>query len=165
MRRARAFIMALLMGLAVGQPVSAQERPSAEALEAARALIEASGASSQFDQMLPLMTAPMTQAFIALAPQRAGEIRQVMAEMLKRFSARKNELIDEMATIHARRLSVEDMREVAKFYQSGAGRRLVEAQPDIVRESVLAGQRWGERIGAELDAEMRRELRKRGVDL
>jgi hypothetical protein len=42
---------------------------------------------------------------------------------------------------------------------------MVEAQPEIIRQSMSAGQIWGQRIGAELDAEMRRELKKRGIDL
>jgi hypothetical protein len=164
-RHVRSLLVAMLLCVAVGQPALAQERASTETLEAARALIEASGAAKQFDQVIPLLTNSMMQAFVSLAPNRAGEIRQVMGELVKRFAERKNELIDQIAEIYAKRMSAEDMREVAKFYQSGAGRRLVEAQPQIVQESFLAGQRWGERIGAEIDAEMRRELKKRGVDL
>ena len=165
MRFARRLLTVLMMCAALGQPALAQQKPSAETLAAARALIVASGSSQQFDQVIPLLTAPLTQSFIALAPQRAKEIRDVMAEMVKRFTERKSELIDQIATIYAQRMSVEDMRDIANFYQSGAGRRLVEAQPDIIRESVNIGQRWGQQIGAEIDAEMRRELKKRGVDL
>lgn len=165
MCRACRFMMAMLFCVALGQSALAQKQPSDDALEAARALIEASGAASQFDQVIPLMTGPMMQAFISLAPQRAGEIREVMAEMVKRFSARKGELIDQIAGIYAKRMSAEDMREVARFYQSEIGRRMVGAQPQILQESFLVGQQWGARIGAEIDAEMRRELRKRGVDL
>lgn len=165
MRRARRLCAALIMCAAVAQPALAQQAPSAEALSAARELMDASGATSQFDQVIPMMMGPMTQAFVALAPQRAAEIREVMAEVVKRVSVRKGELIEQIAAVYAKRMSAEDMREIAKFYQSGAGRRLVEAQPQILQESFMIGQRWGQGIGAEIDAEMRRELKKRGVDL
>jgi hypothetical protein len=138
---------------------------SDEARSAARELMEASGAAKQFDQVIPVLTGQLTQAFIRLAPGRSAEIREVMGELVKRFSQRKAELIDEVALIYAQRMSVDDMRDVTKFYQSGAGRRLVEAQPQILRQSMSVGQAWGQRIGAELDAEMRRELKKRGIDL
>lgn len=185
----RLFIWGLLLG-SVAPPAFAQQQPqrvspeakrvspettrnspaptrqvSPEALRAARALIDASGASSQFDQIMPMMTQPMTQAFVALAPDRAREIRQLMSEMLKRFSARKGELIEQIAVVYAQRMSIEDMRTITRFYSSGAGRRLVEAQPDIMRQSMMIGQVWGQRIGAELEAEMRRELKSRGIDL
>lgn len=160
----RVFITALFCA-AVSQPGLAQQRASPEALSAARELIAATGASTQFDQALPLLTGPLTHAFVSLAPGRASEIRELMAEMVKRFSSRKGELIEQIAGIYAESMSVEDMRGVTAFYQSEVGRRMVEAQPDIMRQSMLAGQTWGQRIGAEIDAEMRRELRKRGIDL
>jgi len=162
---ARRLVTVVLFCAAIGQPALAQQRASPEAMDAARALIEVTGAASQFDQALPLMIAPLTKAFVALAPDRAGEIRELMAEMIKRFSARKSELIDQIAGIYAEKMTIEDMREIAKFYQSDVGRRMVEAQPEIMRQSIIAGQSWGQRIGAEIDAEMRRELKKRGIDL
>lgn len=162
----RCVFIAMLFCAAVSQTALAQQRPPTdEALTAARELMMASGSSKQFDQVIPLLTAQLTQTFVKLAPGRAGEIREVMGELVKRFSERKAELIEQIAVVYAHRMSVDDMREVAKFYQSGAGRRMVEAQPEILRESMSIGQQWGQRIGAELDAEMRRELRKRGIDL
>ncbi len=165
MSLARRLFIAMLFCTALSQPALAQQRASPEAMSAARALIEVTGASAQFDQALPLLTGPLTQAFVSLAPGRAGEIRELMAEMVKRFSSRKGELIEQIAIIYAERMTVDDMRGVTAFYQSEVGRRMVAAQPEIMRQSMLAGQIWGQRIGAEIDAEMRRELRKRGIDL
>jgi hypothetical protein len=163
----RRIAFCLLFAAALAQPAASQQQSPAsdEARAAARELMEASGASVQFDQVIPVLTGHLTQTFVQLAPDRAREIREVMGELVKRFSQRKTELIDEVAVIYAQRMTTEDMREVAKFYRSGAGRRLVEAQPQILRQSMSVGQAWGQRIGAELDAEMRRELKKRGIDL
>jgi hypothetical protein len=165
MSLARRVFIAMLFCAALSQPALAQQRASPEALSAARELIETTGASAQFDQALPLLTGPLMQAFTTLAPDRAGEIRELMAEMVKRFSSRKSELIEQIAVIYAESMSIEDMRGVTAFYQSEVGRRMVAAQPEIMRQSMFAGQTWGQRIGAEIDAEMRRELRKRGIDL
>ncbi len=162
-----AAVFAAMLAAVLAAPALAQQPgpTSDEARTAAHELMKASGAAAQFDQVIPVLTAQLTQTFVQLAPDRAREIREVMGELVKRFSERKAELIDEVALIYAQRMSVDDMREVAKFYQSGAGRRLVEAQPQILRQSMSVGQAWGQRIGAELDAEMRRELKKRGIDL
>jgi hypothetical protein len=162
----KALFAAAFAAVLAGPSLAQEPGPvSDEARSAARELMEASGAAKQFDQVIPVLTGQLTQTFVRLAPDRSVEIREVMGELVKRFSQRKAELIDEVALIYAQRMSVDDMREVAKFYQSGAGRRLVEAQPQILRQSMSVGQTWGQRIGAELDAEMRRELKKRGIDL
>lgn len=158
-------LIAVLLSLAVGHPAVAQPRPSEEAMDAARSFVNASGAAAQFDQVMPLMADQLSKAFRSLAPNRAREIDEAMAEVVKRFISRKSELIDEIAAIYADKLSVEDLREITKFYQTGAGRRMVEALPEVTRRAAAVGQTWGQRIGAEIANEMRRELRRRGIDL
>ena len=165
MSHAGRVLIAALLSVALGYAVAAQQRPSEEAMSAARAFVEASGAAAQFDQVMPLMADQMSKAFRSLAPNRASEIDETMAEVVKRFISRKSELIDEIAAIYADKLSVDDLREITKFYQSGAGRRMVETLPEVTRRAAAVGQTWGQRIGAEIASEMRRELKKRGIDL
>lgn len=165
MSHARRVLVAVLFWFAVGYPAIAQPRPSEDAMAAARAFVDASGAAAQFDQVMPLMADQMTKAFRSLAPGRAREIDETMAEVVKRFITRKSELIDEIAAIYADKLSVDDLREITKFYQTGAGRRMVEILPEVTRRAAAVGQAWGQRIGAEIANEMRRELKKRGIDL
>lgn len=165
MSHARRVLAAVLLSVVVSHVAAAQQRPSADAMAAARAFVEASGAAAQFDQVMPLMADQMSNAFRSLAPDRAREIDETMAEVVKRFITRKSELIDEIAAIYADKLSVDDLRDITKFYQSGAGRRMVESLPEVTRRAAAVGQTWGQRIGAEIANEMRRELRKRGIDL
>jgi hypothetical protein len=165
MSHARRILIAVLLSVAFGDAAAAQPRPSDEAMAVARAFVEASGAAAQFDQVMPLMANQMSKAFRSLAPNRASEIDEAMTEVVKRFISRKSELIDEIASIYADKLSVDDLREITKFYQTGAGRRMVEALPEVTRRAAAVGQTWGQRIGAEIANEMRRELKKRGIDL
>jgi hypothetical protein len=157
----------LLFALAGGSPVRAQATGAAEAdrVAAARELLAVVGAAKQFDQFMPLMTANMTNAFVGLAPHAEKEIKEVMGEMLKRFSQRKDELIQEVARLYAEKLSVEEIAELTRFYSSGVGAKFIALQPELIQRSMLFGQRWGERIGREVEAEARRELKKRGVDI
>jgi hypothetical protein len=165
MSHARRVLAAVLLSVAVSHTAIAQQRPSADAMTAARAFVEASGAAAQFDQVMPLMADQMSKAFRSLAPDRSREIDEAMAEVVKRFITRKSELIEEIAAIYADKLSVDDLRDITTFYQTGAGRRMVEALPEVTRRAAAVGQTWGQRIGAEIANEMRRELRKRGIDL
>lgn len=154
--------------LAAGVPCAVQAQgaaPDRERLVAARELMVAAGSAQQFDQVMPLMTAQMTKAFMALAPQAEKQIQDVMGEMLKRFSARKGELIEEIAGLYARRLTLEELRELTRFYSSGIGAKFVALLPELTQQSMLLGQRWGERIGREIEAEVRIELKKRGVNI
>jgi hypothetical protein len=163
----RRIILSMALVAAFILPALAQ-RPatsSDEARAAARELVEASATAAQFDQAVPLLVREMTQAFLSLAPERAAEIRETMSEISTRFIKRKSELIDEVVRIYADLMTIEDLRAIAAFYKSGAGRRLVLAMPEITRRSTAAGQVWGQLIGQELATEMRSELKKRGIDL
>lgn len=163
----RRVLFSLALVAAFLQPALAQQRPPAsdEALTAARELVEASATAAQFDQVVPLLVRQLTQAFTSLAPDRSKEIREVMDKLTERFLERKAELLGEVVRIYADLMTVEDMREVAKFYQSGAGRRMIVAMPEITRRSSAAGQVWGQMLGQELANEARSELKKRGIDL
>jgi hypothetical protein len=48
-----------------------------------------------------------------------------------------------------------DIKALLTFYQSPAGRRYVQAMPDIQRDSRIAGQRWGLQIAQAIEARLK----------
>lgn len=157
----------LLFVCGVGNPVLAQGTPPVDAarVAAARELMAVAGAAKQFDQVMPLMTANITNAFVSLAPHAEKEIKDVMGEMLKRFSQRKGELIQEIARLYAEKLTLAEIKELTRFYSKGVGAKFIALQPELMQRSMMFGQRWGEQIGREVEAEARRELKKRGINI
>jgi hypothetical protein len=149
-------------GAALAQGTTA---PNRERLVAARELMVVVGSAKQFDTIMPLMTAQMTKAFVGLAPHAEKQIQEVMGEMLKRFSARKGELLEQIAGLFAEKLTVAETRELIRFYSTGVGAKFIAMQPEMMQRSALLGQRWGEKIGREIEVEVRRELKKRGINI
>lgn len=157
----------LLVTLTFAAPAWTQEKPTVDAqrLAAARELMVVAGSARQFDQVMPILTANMTKAFVALAPHAEQPIREIMGELLKRFSDRKGELIDQIAGAYAEKLSLEEIKELTRFYSSGVGAKFIAVMPELMQQSMVLGQRWGESIGREIDEEVRRELKKRGINI
>ena len=149
-------------GAALAQSAPAPDR---ERLAAVRELMVVAGSVQKFDAVMPFMTARMTNAFIELAPHAEKQIQDVMGEMLKRFSTRTSELIEEIAELFAEKLTLEEIRELTRFYSTGVGAKFIAMQPELTQRSLLLSQRWGEKIGREIEAEARRELKKLGVDI
>jgi hypothetical protein len=145
-------------------PFKAQA-PDAARLAAAREMMEVAGVAKQFDELMPLLAQQLSQSFVAVAPEKADEIRQVFAQLPAKFIDRKGELIDQVAGLYAQELSVEELAAVSAFYKSPAGARLLVVQPQIARQSMALGQRWGAQIGREIEQEARKELKKRGIEL
>jgi hypothetical protein len=95
-----------------------------------------------------------------LPAQRAAN-PNIPAAFWDRFAARvRNErgtLIDSLVPIYDRLFNVDELKELLRFYQTPFGKRFIAASPDLARESILAGQRWGFVIGQEIGAQLQRE--------
>lgn len=52
-------------------------------------------------------------------------------------------LVDLLVPIYVRHLTPEDVEELIRFYSSPTGQRFLDRQPQIMQESMAAGERWG----------------------
>src|SRR5262245_19911624 len=74
-------------------PVGAQA-PDPARVSAAREMMQVAGVAKQFDELMPLLVQQLSQSFVAVAPEKADEIRQIFAQLPGRFIDRKGELIE-----------------------------------------------------------------------
>jgi hypothetical protein len=162
--RALAVTAALLALIALPAAGRAQE-PDAARVAAAKELMLVAGVAKQFDEVMPYLTSQLAQSFVAVAPDKANEIREVFAQLAVKFVDRKGELIDQIAVVYAERLAMEELTALVAFYKSPAGMKFIAVQPDIMRQSMTLGQRWGMQLGREIEQEAREELKKRGIPL
>jgi hypothetical protein len=162
--RALAVAALLLAFLALPAPAGAQA-PNADRLAAAKEMMQVAGVAKQFDEVMPLLVRQLSAGFEAVAPDKAGEIRQVFSQLAVKFVDRKGELIDQIAAAYAEALALDELNAIAAFYRSPAGLKFIEVQPRMMRQAMALGQRWGAQLGREIEAEARRELKKRGIDL
>lgn len=160
----RALFIAVTV-LAALSGVSSAQTPDTTRIAAAKQMMELAGSGAQFDQVMPLMSQQMSQAFKNLAPGSATEIDDVFRQLVPKFIARKSELLDQIAALYATEMTLDELNAIVAFYKSPAGAKFSSVQPKILRGSMALGQRWGQKIGEELADEVRRELKKRGIDL
>lgn len=157
-------VLAIGMLLADTRPLQAQQpAPPAEALQAAKDLLASLGSDKQLESMIPLMLQNIRQLIVRQSPQAEKQIDEALASLMTKFTARRGELIDEVAVAYARMVPVEDLKAMTAFFQSPAGQRFVALQPELTRQTMAVGQRWGEKLGREVDMEVQQELKKRGV--
>ena len=56
-------------------------------------------------------------------------------------------LIDSNIKVYDKHLSQDEIKEIIKFYESAAGKKLIEVLPAISQESYNSGEEWGYGIG------------------
>jgi hypothetical protein len=95
-----------------------------------------------------------------LPAQRASNPR-IPAVFWDRFAervrTRRAEFVELLVPIYDQRFSPAELRDLLAFYQSPLGLRLLEVQPDLTRDAMMAGQRWGMRLGAEIGQDLAAE--------
>jgi hypothetical protein len=162
----RALIFGLtVVGAAMAGATAYAQTPDRARIEAAKEMLKVTGAAKQFDEAVPLMFDQLARSFAQLAPHKGKEIREVFEQITPRFLQRKDELIDQIAAVYAAEMNLDDLNAVIAFYKSPVGLRFAGLQPKVMRESMVLGQRWGERLGRELQEEARRELKRRGIEM
>ncbi|MCU0953692.1 MAG: DUF2059 domain-containing protein [Hyphomicrobium sp.] len=157
--------VALVAAFTAGYGLADAKAPPDASLAAAQELIAATGASKQFEAVVPLMVKQLEPILIQMVPGKESEIKEIMALMVERFSERRSEMLDIIAKIYAAKLSEAEMKDLSAFFSKGAGAAFIAKQPEIVTESMAAGQQWGEKIGVEIEQQIRQELEKRGIKI
>ena len=104
-------------------------------LESIKELMKKSGA----DQMGMQMMNKMLPAFKRMTPEAPEEF---WTAMMKEISM--DDMIDKIVPIYQKHLTQQDVSEITAFFESNAEKKLISKQPQIMQESMIAGQQWGE---------------------
>lgn len=64
------------------------------------------------------------------------------------------QLIDSLAAIYATQLSVPDLKELVRFYESPIGQRYASAQTAFEFQSMAMAKRWGARVALDVMREL-----------
>jgi hypothetical protein len=114
--------------------------------EVARRLIAATGAAKVAEQVVSNLMGTFRGVFPNVPPSVWKEMEQ---------SVKGDEMVDLVVPIYAKQLSVEDMEAAIRFYESPAGKRLVNQLPTITQESMAVGKEWGRQIGKRIVEELK----------
>ncbi len=150
--------IALAFGVAFSvAPVAAQEASQSH-LQAARAAVDAIGATDEFDGILPQAAMALKAELIQKNPDQAQLIGRTVDEKALALASRRADLEREAAAAFARGFSEEELVAVSEFYNSEAGRKLIEQGPVVTREVLQAADIWQSGIARDLAVEVAREL-------
>ncbi len=180
---ARSFAAALAACALMALPASAQQRapaplaqaapvpqaaapmPPADHVALARQVVELSGASSSFENVIPAFVEQAKSLFLPTNPDLGRQFNEVGDQLKAEFQPRVNELIQGIAVAYAQRFSMDELRRIQAFYQSAEGQKLVRTIPSIMEETFGRSQQWSQLVTRDIVARFREEFAKRGIRL
>ena len=133
-----------------------------EKLALAREVVRGSGMSRSFEPMLPQLEEQIPIVVTRTRPELAKSVSGVLAQLRPEFDKKGGEMLDIAATIYARRLSEDELKATAAFFDSPAGQRYVEAQPLMLDELVVAMQAWTQETSSYMMKRVQAEMEKKG---
>jgi hypothetical protein len=149
------------MCLLAAAPARAQA-PDPEAVTAARELLTTMRFSDQFKAILPTVIQALKPAIAQNRPEVERDFDAITPLMLDGMSSRVNELGEATAAIYAANFTAAELRDLAAFYRTPTGQKLLQKVPSITQQSMAMGQKFGQSVAGELQGRITEELRKRG---
>lgn len=151
--------------LALAPAVNAQPKPSAAAVAEAQKLITLTGAANLFTPLIAGVVEQAKLLFLQQNPALGKDLNEVAAKLRTDLTPRFSELSNEMATFYATEFTEPELKEIVTFYQSPAGKKLLERQPIVIDHSMKFAQDWANKLSEEVIGKMREEMKKKGHQL
>jgi hypothetical protein len=131
--------------------MTASSEPASPA--SVKRLMEITGAGNLSVQM-------MNQMILSLKQQAPGAPLKYWIDFMSEIDSGDMENL--VVPIYQKYLTEEDIVAINKFYSSPVGKKLIQHQPDIMKESMAVGQRWGQdlarRVTSRYEIEVNRPI-------
>jgi len=151
--------------IALGSPVSAQQKPSPAAIAAAKEIITITGATSLFTPLIPGVIEQAKILFLQQDPALNTDLSAVATQLRAQLAPRLSEITDHVARLYASNFTEQELKDLLAFYKSPLGIKLVKDQPVIADESLRFAQDWANKLSEEVVGMMRTEMKKKGHNL
>jgi hypothetical protein len=155
MKTTKLLAAAAALAVAVAIPIFAQsdDADHQAKLDDIRKLLDMNGGAATAKDTIAQMSGSMARAM----PQVPKEFWEEFTKELD-----PKELVELSVPSYDKYLTHDDVKELVKFYETPAGKKLASAQPKIALESMQAGQQWGMALGQKVARKLQeRQARER----
>lgn len=155
--------LALAIALGTAAPVAAQDVTETH-VEAALAALQASPASSSYDDLLPAVAENIKGQLILIRPDLHQEISVVVDGIAEGMADRRVELDREVAVKWAEAFTEDELVTIAEFYKSPAGQKFNEIGPKVIAESLVVAENWAQGLRREMFDAAREAMKAQGEE-
>ena len=159
-RRLAAAFGTLALVAGASMPAAAQDISDTH-LSAARSVLSALRATEEFDIILPSAAQALKNELIQKNPDIQAMIIEVVDQTAFSLAARRGDLEREAATIYARAYTEAELKEIAAFYTSPTGVKLLNDSGIVTREVLRAADIWQNGVARDLAQQAGTELARR----
>jgi hypothetical protein len=172
MKRVLKFLPAatLAVGLAFCAVPAAAQQPAAPkispaALASAKEILAIKNASAMYANAVPGLVEKTKNALIQQNLNYQKDLNEVAPVVAQQLSGRQNEIGEGMAQIYASEFTEQELKDLATFYKSPLGQKLIAAEPRAIGLSMAFMNSWAQNFSETVMGAFRAEMRKRGKEI
>jgi len=140
-----------------GGGLHAQEISDAH-VGAARAAVAAIKATDQFDSFISDVSFELKNELMRKDPNLEAVISETVEEEAIKLASRRADLEKEVALAYARHFTEEELTNIANFYNSEAGKKLLQQGPTAMNDTLAAFDIWRQGMVQDLSVNVARTL-------
>jgi hypothetical protein len=167
-RRLKTLLIGALATIAVSAahaddaPIAA---PTPAAIETAKSVIISSGMTHSFGAVIPEIFGALERNVLATRPELKDPLHTVLLSLVPEFSKTEQGVIDAAGLALAKRMSEQELKDTAAFFNSPSGKKYVAAQPQAFNDIFAALNEWRQKLSVDVLTRAREELKKKGYSL
>ena len=144
-------------------PAPAPLKPvSAAALASAKEILAAKNVSLIYQEAVPGLVQRAKQTFLQSNLNLQKDLDEVAAKVAKDLNGREQEIGEQMAKIYGNMFTEAELKELATFYKSPLGKKVIDAEPAAFAQTRLFMNQWAEKFVEEINTKIRAEMKSRG---
>lgn len=153
---------ALLVVLATAGIAQSQD-VTPEHLKVAEETVAASKSTASLDRILPDIAERAKSQLISNRPDAADQISAIVDDVAISLAPRRGDLELEVARAYATIFTEDELKKISEFYQSEAGKKLIEQTPVVARAIDQAARLWTNGIQRDLQQAIAKKLDEAGL--
>lgn len=165
----RNILVLLVLLMSFPAVYASEEHVSKEKKQNIIELMELTGALDIGLQFSKIMNAQLTSILAKNNPDIPKEkyviVGQVVNSVIEKNIRSENGFLNKLIPIYDKYFTNEDLRILLAFYQSDTGKKIIKALPNIMQESMAAGQEWGKSLVPIFLEQLKSKFKTQGYEL
>jgi hypothetical protein len=150
-------------------PQQGQSRPikpaSPAAIGYAKEILAMKNASAMYASAVPNMVQRVKDTLLQSNLNYQKDLNDVALVVAQNMAGRDKEIGEQMARIYASDFTEQELKDLAAFYKSPLGQKLLSQEPQSISASMNYMQQWAQQFSEEVNGQFRAEMRKRGKEI
>jgi uncharacterized protein len=151
------------------QPAAPAERPIKPATPAAigyaKEILQMKNAQAMYANAIPNMVQRVKDSLLSSNLNYQKDLNEVAVVVAQQNAGRDKEIGEQMAKIYASDFTEAELKDLAAFYKSPLGQKLLQMEPQSISASVNYMQQWAQQFAEQVNGQFRAEMRKRGKEI